>query len=88
MISLLFTGAITSVPLLRFVRKIAIARSELPEDPTAKRGRQGFNLETIAIKSASHHSSSTPTWSASYVRQNPTRKMRRRTRISGMKRLT
>jgi len=87
MISLLFTGAITSVPLLRFVRKIAIARSELPEDLTAKRGRQGLNLETIAIRSASHHSS-TPTWSASYVRQNPTRKMRRRMRISGMKRLT
>jgi len=30
---------------------------------------------------------STPIWSASYIKQNPARKMRRRTRISGMKRL-
>jgi len=41
MISLLFTGV---SPLLQFVRKIAIARSGLPEDQpvpsTAEQGRQ------------------------------------------------
>jgi len=74
--------------LLQFVRKIAIARSGLPEDHDCAirlpSEDDKWQFGKTAIRSASH-SLSTPTWSASYIKQNPARKMRRR--ISGMKRL-